>query len=170
MLLLPATMINKRYGQEHEEFHPCANILNPLTNWLQTLLVVYLVKLRLTSFNKPRRKLNNLEKRKWNFGLVKITLPKGQAVTNWLTAPFWASRKKRNIIHDITHLYFESCYLFSFLVVLGEELECGETSNSKPKTNKQTNNKTKFNSTSLDVQFLLTWLRIAIKTGKERRS
>ena len=50
MLLLPATLINERYSPEHEEFHACASILDPLTNWLQTLLVVYLVKLRLTSF------------------------------------------------------------------------------------------------------------------------
>ena len=32
MLLLPATLINKRYSPEHEEFHACASILNPLTN------------------------------------------------------------------------------------------------------------------------------------------
>ena len=48
-LLLPAPLMNKPYGPEHEEFHACASILIPLTNWLQTLLVVYLVKLRLTS-------------------------------------------------------------------------------------------------------------------------
>ena len=50
MLLLPAPLITKSYSPEHEEFHACASILIPLTNWLQTLLVVYLVKLRLTSF------------------------------------------------------------------------------------------------------------------------
>ena len=49
MLLLPATLINKRYSPDHEEFHPCASIQNPLTNWLQTLVIVYLVELRLTS-------------------------------------------------------------------------------------------------------------------------
>jgi len=49
MLLLLATLINKRYSPEHEEFHAWASILNQLTNWLQTLLVVYLVKFRLTS-------------------------------------------------------------------------------------------------------------------------
>ena len=49
MLLLPATLINKCYSPKHEEFHACASILKPLTNWLQSLLVVYLVKLRLTS-------------------------------------------------------------------------------------------------------------------------
>ena len=32
MLLLPATLINKRYSPEHEEFHACASILIPLTN------------------------------------------------------------------------------------------------------------------------------------------
>ena len=32
------------------EFHACARILKPLTNWLPSSLVVYLVKLRLTSF------------------------------------------------------------------------------------------------------------------------
>ena len=51
MLLLPAPLINKPYSPEHEEFHACASILTPLTNWLQALLVVYLVKLRLTSSN-----------------------------------------------------------------------------------------------------------------------
>ena len=49
-LLLPAPLMNKPYSLEHEEFHACASILIPLTNWLQTLLVVYLVKLCLTSF------------------------------------------------------------------------------------------------------------------------
>ena len=44
MLLLPATLINKCFSPEHEEFDACASILNPLTNWLQMLLVVYLVK------------------------------------------------------------------------------------------------------------------------------
>ena len=56
MLLLPATLINKRYSPKrspkHEVFHACASILKPLTNRLQSLLVVYLVKLRLTSFWK----------------------------------------------------------------------------------------------------------------------
>ena len=49
-LLLPAPLINKPYGPEHEEFHACASIVIPLSNWLQMLLVVYLVKLCLTSF------------------------------------------------------------------------------------------------------------------------
>ena len=49
MLLFPATRINKRYSPEQEEFPACASILNPLTNRLQTLLVAYFVKLRLTS-------------------------------------------------------------------------------------------------------------------------
>ena len=49
MLLLPATLINKRYSPKHEVFHACASILKPLTNWLQSLLVVYLIKLCLTS-------------------------------------------------------------------------------------------------------------------------
>jgi len=31
-LLLPAPLINKPYGSEHEEFHACASILIPLTN------------------------------------------------------------------------------------------------------------------------------------------
>ena len=51
MLLLPATLINKRSSPKHMEFHACASILKPLTNWLPSLLVVYLLKLRLTSFN-----------------------------------------------------------------------------------------------------------------------
>ena len=51
MLLLPATLINKRYSPKHQVFHACASILKPLTNWLQSLLVVSLVKLRLTSLN-----------------------------------------------------------------------------------------------------------------------
>ena len=46
MLLFPATLINKRYSPEHEEFPACASILNPLANRLQTLLVAYFVKLR----------------------------------------------------------------------------------------------------------------------------
>ena len=52
MLLLPATLINKRYSPKHEEFHACASIPKPLTNRLAALLVVYLVKLlrSLTSF------------------------------------------------------------------------------------------------------------------------
>ena len=49
MLLLPAPLVNKPYIPEHEEYQACTNILTPLTNRLQTLLVVYLVKLRLTS-------------------------------------------------------------------------------------------------------------------------
>ena len=57
-LLLPAPLMNKPYGLEHEEFHACASILIPLTNWLQTLLVVYLVKLRLTSLNEELHKLH----------------------------------------------------------------------------------------------------------------
>ena len=48
ILLLPAPLITKSYSPEHEEFHACASILIPLTNWLQMFLVVYLVKLRLT--------------------------------------------------------------------------------------------------------------------------
>ena len=56
MLLLPAPLINKPYSPEHEEFHACASILIPLTNWLQMLLVVYLVKLCLTSFNLVNKK------------------------------------------------------------------------------------------------------------------
>ena len=47
MLLLPAPLINKPYSPKHEEFHACASILIQLTSWLQTLLVVYLVKLEL---------------------------------------------------------------------------------------------------------------------------
>ena len=54
MLLLPATLVNKRHSPEHEEFHSCASILNPLINWLQMLLVVYLVKLCLISLNKTK--------------------------------------------------------------------------------------------------------------------
>ena len=46
-LLLPTTLINKRYSPKHEVFHTCASILNPLTNWLQSLLVVYLVSFNL---------------------------------------------------------------------------------------------------------------------------
>ena len=49
-LLLPATFINKRYSPEHEEFHAYTSILNPLINRLQSLLVVYLVKVCLTSY------------------------------------------------------------------------------------------------------------------------
>ena len=41
MLLLPATLISRRYSPKHEEFHACASILKPLANWLQSLLVVY---------------------------------------------------------------------------------------------------------------------------------
>ena len=59
--LLPAPLINKPYSPEHEEFHACASIQNPLTNWLQTLLVVYLVKLRLTSFNNIHKKFRNVK-------------------------------------------------------------------------------------------------------------
>ena len=33
-LLLPAPLMNKPYGPEHKEFHACASILIPLTNWL----------------------------------------------------------------------------------------------------------------------------------------
>ena len=43
ILLLPATLISKRYSPKHVEFHICASILKPLTNWLPSLLVVYLV-------------------------------------------------------------------------------------------------------------------------------
>ena len=50
MLLLPASWINKPYSPEHEEFQSCASKLIPLTNRLQTLLVIYEVKLCLTSF------------------------------------------------------------------------------------------------------------------------
>ena len=51
MLLLPATLINKHYGPKHVEFHACLSIPNLLdNNWPQLLLVVYLVKLCLTSF------------------------------------------------------------------------------------------------------------------------
>ena len=63
MLLLPATLINKRYSPEHKEFHACASILKPQTNWLQTLLVVYLVKLRLTSLKWRLKKLFSLLRR-----------------------------------------------------------------------------------------------------------
>ena len=45
MLLLPAPLTNKPYSAKHEGFHACPSILTPLT-----LLVVYLLKLRLTSF------------------------------------------------------------------------------------------------------------------------
>ena len=31
MLLIPATLIKKRYSPEHKEFPACASILNPLT-------------------------------------------------------------------------------------------------------------------------------------------
>ena len=31
-LLLPAPLMNKPYGPEHEEFHACESILIPLTN------------------------------------------------------------------------------------------------------------------------------------------
>ena len=51
MLLLPATPTNKRYSPKHEVPHTCASIVKPLTNRPQSLLVVYLVKLRLTSLN-----------------------------------------------------------------------------------------------------------------------
>ena len=51
MLLLPTTLINKRFSPKHMKFHACASILKPLTNWLPSLLVVYLVKLCLNSFN-----------------------------------------------------------------------------------------------------------------------
>ena len=47
-----STLIKKRYSPEHEEFHACTSILNLQTNWLQTLLLLYLVKLRLTSCNE----------------------------------------------------------------------------------------------------------------------
>ena len=43
MLLLPSTLINKRFSLKHMKFHACASILKPLTNWLPLLLVVYLV-------------------------------------------------------------------------------------------------------------------------------
>ena len=38
-----ATLINKHYSPKHVEFHACASILKPLTNWLQSPLVVYMV-------------------------------------------------------------------------------------------------------------------------------
>ena len=50
-LLLPAPLMNKPCGPEHEEFHACASILIPLTQ-LTADAPVYLVKLRLTSFKK----------------------------------------------------------------------------------------------------------------------
>ena len=68
MLLLPATLINKRYSPEHEEFHACASILNPLTDWLQLLLVVYLVKLRLTSLKGEWLSLICTVKGHWDHG------------------------------------------------------------------------------------------------------
>ena len=39
MLLLPTTMISKRYSPKHMEFHVCVSILKALTNWLPSLLV-----------------------------------------------------------------------------------------------------------------------------------
>ena len=54
MLLLPTPLVNKPYSPEHEEYQACTSILTPLTNRLQTLLVVYLVKLRLTSFKTKK--------------------------------------------------------------------------------------------------------------------
>ena len=51
MLLLPATLINKRDSPKNAEFHACASISKPQINyWLQLLLVVYFLKLCLTSF------------------------------------------------------------------------------------------------------------------------
>ena len=44
MLLLSAILINKHYNPKHVEFWACANISKPLTNWPQSLLVVFLVK------------------------------------------------------------------------------------------------------------------------------
>lgn len=44
MLLLPAILINKPYDPKHVEFCAIASISKPLTNWPQSLLVVFLVK------------------------------------------------------------------------------------------------------------------------------
>ena len=60
--VLPAPLVNKPYSPEHEEYQACASILTPLTNRLQMLLVVYLVKLRLTSFKKAETE--NKQKKK----------------------------------------------------------------------------------------------------------
>ena len=49
MLLLPATLIKKHYSPKHVEFHACPSISKPQTNWPKSLLVAFLVKLRLTS-------------------------------------------------------------------------------------------------------------------------
>jgi len=50
MLLLPATLMNKHDPPKQVEFHACASVSKPQTNWWESLLVVDLVKLRLTSF------------------------------------------------------------------------------------------------------------------------
>ena len=47
-----STLIKRHYSPEHEEFHACTSILNLQTNWLQMLLLLYLVKLHLTSCNE----------------------------------------------------------------------------------------------------------------------
>ena len=69
MLLLPATLINKHYSPKHVEFHTCASILKPLTNQLQLLLVIYLVKLRLTSLKRNQ----SLQKKSFNI-IVKVNI------------------------------------------------------------------------------------------------
>ena len=60
MLLLPTHLINKPYSPEHEGFHACASMLIPLTNWLQTLLVVepHMTTLTITIKRRGKRKMN----------------------------------------------------------------------------------------------------------------
>ena len=106
MLLLPATLINKRYSPKHKVFHACASILKPLTNWLQSLLVVYLVKLRLTSFNamvlwhisiKDFDQLSAFVKKHFSMDLEEVELSvKGW---NWGVAKFKGKSRKSILKH-----------------------------------------------------------------------
>ena len=73
-----ATLINKRSSPKHVEFHACASILKSLTNWLQSLLVVYLVKPHLTSWKHSESCL-----------LCKLSLSKCKWVSlSWTHIPF----------------------------------------------------------------------------------
>ena len=125
MLLPPATLINKRYSPKHEVFHACASILKPLTNRLQSLLVVYLVKLRLTSFKSLIHcnsvitlNANVFRKCLYTIALVHqfafLRQPYNPLMSsntpNWMHAKFW---------HPIrsVHVSLSLCYLFLTIMV-----------------------------------------------------
>ena len=78
MLLLPAPLMNKPYSPQHKEYQACTSILTPLTNRLQTLLVVYLVKLCLTLLKDDTQRPTNNPSPQMNAKL--IHLPKDTLV------------------------------------------------------------------------------------------